>query len=65
MDLSVLPMPVSAGIEAGAANRVDEKPGSYNCNLPGVAYALELARESAVGLNSLPASSAARISPNS
>ena len=58
-------MPVSAGIEADAANRVDEKPSSCNHNLPGVAYALESARESAVGLNSLPASPAGGISANS
>ena len=52
-------MSVSAGIEADAANRVDEIPGSCNHNLPGVAYAHRSARESAVELNSRPASPAA------
>jgi len=55
-------MPVSAGTAADLANRMDEKPGSCNRNLPGVEYALEAVGESARGLNSRPTSSAVRIS---
>jgi len=58
MDLSGLPTPVSAATAADLANRMDEKPGSHNRNLPGVEYALELVGESAGGLNSGPTSSA-------
>ena len=58
-------MPISAGIEADAASRADENPGSCNYNLPDVAYALVSPRESAVRLNSLEASPAAWISTNS
>jgi len=57
-------MPVSAGTAADLANRMDEKPGSGNRNLPGVEYALEAVGESAGGLNSRPTSSAVRISAN-
>ena len=60
--MSGLPTPVSAGAAADLANRMDEKPGSRNRNLPGVEYALELVAESAGGLNSLPTSSAVGIS---
>jgi len=62
MDLSGLPTPVSAGTAADLANRMDEKPGSRNRNLPGVEYALEAVGESAGGLNSRPTSSAVGIS---
>ena len=61
----MLPIPLSASLEAGAANRADEKPGSCNRNLPGVAYALESAGEWALRLNSVPASPAAGLSANS
>jgi len=44
------------------ANRMDEKPGSRNRNLPGVEHACESVGESAAGLNSRPASTAAGIS---
>jgi len=60
--LSRLPTPVSAGTAADLANRMDEKPGSRNQNLPGVEYACELVGESAGGLNSRPTSSAVGIS---
>ena len=56
------PTPVSAGTAADRANRMDEKPGSRNRNLPGVEYALESVGESAGGLNSLPTASAVGIS---
>ena len=39
---------------ADLANRMDEKPGRCNRNLPGVEYACELVGESAGGLNSRP-----------
>ena len=60
--MSGLPTPVSAGTAADLANRMDEKPGSRNRNLPGVEYALEAVAESAGGLNSRPTASAAGIS---
>jgi len=47
---------------ADLANRMDEKPGSCNRNLPGVEYALELVEESAGGLHSGPTCSAVRMS---
>ena len=50
-------MPVSARTAADLANRMDEKPGSRNRNLPGVEYALESVGESACGLNSRATSS--------
>jgi len=62
MDLSGLPTPVSAGTAADVANRMDEKPGSRNRNLPGVEYGLESVGESAGRLNSRPTSSAVGIS---
>jgi len=55
-------MPVSAGTVADLANRIDEKPGSCNRNLPGIEYALESGGETAGGLNSRPASSAVGLS---
>jgi len=55
-------MPVAAATAAALANRMDEKPGSRNRNLPGVEYALESVGESVGGLNSHPTSSAVRIS---
>jgi len=60
--VSGLPKPISAGTAADLANRMDEKPGSRNRNLPGVEYVLESVRESAGGLNSRPTSSAVGIS---
>jgi len=60
--LSGLPTPVSAGTAADLANRMDEKPGSRNQNLPGVEYALEWVGESVGGLNSHLTSSAVGIS---
>jgi len=60
--LSGLPTPISAGTAAHLANRIDEKPGSRNWNLPGVEYALESVGESGGGLNSPPTSSAVGIS---
>ena len=57
-----LPTPVSAGTAADLANRMDEKPGSRNRNLPGVEYALESVGESAGGLNCRLTSSAVAIS---
>jgi len=62
MDMSGLPTPISAGAAADLANRMDEKPGSHNQNLPGVEYALESIGESAGGLNCCPTSSAVGIS---
>ena len=55
-------MPVSTGTAADLANRMYEKPGSRNRNLPSVEYALESVRESGGGLNSWPTSSAVGIS---
>ena len=49
-------MPVAAATAADLANRMDEKPGSRNRNLPGVEYALESVGESVGGLNSHPTS---------
>jgi len=61
--LSGLPTPVSAGsTTVDLANRMDEKPGSRNRNLPDVEDALGWVWESAAGLNSRPASPAAGIS---
>ena len=58
-----LPTPVSAGgTTVDLANRMDEKPGSRNRNLPGVEYALGSVEESAARFNSRPASPAAVIS---
>ena len=54
--MSGLPTPISAGTAAHLANKMDEKPGSRNRNLPGVEYALESVRQSAGGLNSRPTS---------
>ena len=53
---------MSAGTAADLANRMDEKSGSRNRNLPGVEYALESVGESADGLNSRLTSSAVGIS---
>jgi len=61
-DLSGLPTPVSAGTAEDLDNRMDEKPGRGNRNLPGVEYALQSVGESAGGLNSRPTSSADGIS---
>jgi len=60
--LSGLPTPVSPGTAADLANRMDEKPGSRNRNLPGGEYALEAVVESAGGLNSRPTSASVGIS---
>ena len=60
--MSGLPAPVSGGTVADLANRIDEKPGSCNRNLPGVEYALELVEESAGGLHSRPTCSAVGMS---
>jgi len=58
-----LPTPFSAGgTTVDLANRMDEKPGSGNRNLPGVEYALGSVGELAAGFNSRPASPAAGIS---
>jgi len=56
-------MPVSAGrTTVDLLNRMDEKPGRRNRNLPGVVYALGWLGESAAGLNSRPASPPAGLS---
>jgi len=64
-DLGGLPTPVSAGgTTVDLANRMDEKHGSRNRNLPGGVYALGWVGESAAGLNSHPSSPAAGIFAN-
>ena len=61
--MSGLPIPVSAGCTTvDLANRMDEKPGCCNRNLPGLEYALGSVGESAAGLNSRLASPDAGIS---
>ena len=63
MDLSGLPMPVSAsGTTVDLANRMDGKPGSHNRNLRGVECVLGSVGKSTAGLNSRTASAAAGIS---
>jgi len=64
MDLRGLPTPVSAGgtTVLDLANRMDEKHGSCNGNLPGVGYAHGADGESADGVYSRPACPAAGIS---
>jgi len=62
MDLSGLPKPISARTAADLANRIDEKPGSRNRNLPGAEYALKSVGESLGRLNPRPTSSAVGIS---
>jgi len=60
MNWSGLLRSVSADKAVGpAANIADTTPGSYNRNLPGVKYPLELAREVAARPNLRPASAAA------
>jgi len=41
-------MPVSAGIAADHANRMDEKPRGRNWNLPGVVTGLFLSNENTI-----------------
>ena len=63
--MSGLPTPVSAGgTMVDLANRMDDKTGSRNRNLPGVVDALGSVGKSAAGLNSRLASPHAGISPH-
>jgi len=63
MALSALSTQISAsGTTVDLANRLDEKPGSCNWNLPCVEYAVGSVGESAAGLNSHSASPAGGIS---